>query len=113
MSDIQCFSLHAGFKGNGAGQNARQVEHSKTNHSSFWMFGTLGKPVSTSALRDEERLIPFVYLGPMLSTGGGCVGIVAQEARLDLSEEITKVRRFQTARAVVPCKWSLPSGNLT
>ena len=68
----------------------------------------LGKPVSTSALRDEERLIPFVYLCPMLSTGGGCVGIVAQEARLDLSdEEITKVRRFQTARAVVPCKWSL------
>lgn len=68
----------------------------------------LGKPVSTSAVREEERLTPFVYLGPLLSTGGGCIGIVAKEARLGLSdEEITKVRKFQTARAVVPCQWSV------
>ena len=28
----------------------------------------LGKPFATSAVREEERLTPFVYLGPLLST---------------------------------------------
>ena len=76
-------------------------------------FGCLafGKPVSSSAIREQERLMPFIYLGPILSTGGGCIGIAAKEARIGLSEEeVLKVRRFQTARAVVPCQW--PSDDL-
>ena len=73
-------------------------------------FGCLaaGKLVEAHVVESRgglERLSLMIYLGPMHSGGGGCFGILAQDAKVGLSDvEIKEIRHFQSFRAITPCK---------
>ena len=67
----------------------------------------LAKATESARVHDLEQLSEIVYLGPVSTSGGGMLGIMAGDSRVGLShEEAVKVRKFQAGRIVSPCVWS-------
>ena len=67
----------------------------------------LAKATESARVHDLEQLSEIVYLGPVSTSGGGILGIMAGDSRVGLShEEAVKVRKFQAGRIVSPCVWS-------